>query len=586
MPKKHKLTFNQNGSVNYVHPSLSSNKSSTPSSPPSSSTVNERLQRLRREQASAESKQKQRDLALGLNQHSVPPSLGNILGVPESAPPVPTAGARQRTRFRTPGPAPPRSWLNSNHGSCPSLTNQSSRRFGEQKCVSRPRPNRHDDFLHTVGAQTIDQRSLIHHVLRAIARSWLSIDDDGLQYLSECPSYVRTALVSYISFYGPEEGLSPRAMEALLHDSEDIDCLDLTALAGWSVSLKSVNKIVSRKVAPRETHDDDLESWDAGGSPTGSLSGLSLTPTIAITKLSLGQPPPTVLWNDLMTLTSNLPTLTHLSLAHWPFPTKTPGLTNASTSSPSGQTFSASGSTLYSTLDGDFTEARALLRQFSRNTYCLRYLDLTGCEWTRALLPNQEVRLPRNPLHPRGENEDQWTSGPPTINSGPDWLGSWKGISLLRLAQSEVPESLPLVTGFDFSSSHPARGPSMDASFVRRDVLTYLTEHHSSGSVSTKRRPMQGAGRGSVGQGLGLEWRPAESRNKTCTACDQLIGSLEGMVGKKCNVCEAWHSHAKKLADAWIEKEVQLRDIARSIKAIRKAGNGPGLAIDLGWMTM
>ncbi|PNS18038.1 Polyphosphoinositide phosphatase [Sphaceloma murrayae] len=590
MPKKHKPIFNNKGTANYVHPSLGSSKPAASDSPPPPATVNERLRQLRREQASAETKQKQIELASSSSQPSVPPSLGGILGVPESAPPPPQPGTRPRTRLRTPGPAPPRSWLTGGHGTYHDSVTRSARRFGNSKCVSRLRPNGLHGFQKAVGEPTISDRSLLHHALKSIARSWALIDDEGLRYLSECPSHIRTALVSYIACFGPEDGVSPRALEMLLDSADPIKCLDLTCLAGWSVSLKALVGMLHRKTSPRNSVSEERESWDSGSSSSeASISGLTLRTPVVITKLSLAHPPPSVLWNDLMNLTTHLPTLTHLSLAQWPFPTKTPGLATATTTNSMGQTFAATGTSMYAMLDGDLVEARALLRLFSRSTYCLKYLDLTGCDWIRALLPNREAAPSRGLYHRSGiDSADSWSDTPQSISSGPDWLGSWKGISYLRIAQVQQPDVLPLVTGFDFSTSHPARGPSMDASFVRRDVLTYLTEHHGSPGAANfaKRRPPPGVGCGSTARGLGLEWRPSESRHKPCNACGELIGSLEGMIGKKCNVCEAWHGNAKRVFDDWIEKEVHLRDFARGIKAVRKQGNGPGLAVDLGWMTL
>ncbi|KAG8625283.1 hypothetical protein KVT40_007034 [Elsinoe batatas] len=575
MPKKHKPVYNHQGSSNYTHPSLGSSKGPTVNSPPPPpATVNERLSQLRREQASAEQAQQQADFASRSVQRSVPPSLGGILGVPESAPPAPKAGARQRTRLRTPGPAPPRSWLDGSsshgHGSV-----ARSHQFGEKKCTSRPRASRHFGFVESVRQRLIPRQSLLHHVLKTLATNWQSVDDDGLWFLSECPGYIRSTLISYISSFGPEEGLSPRALEILLSNSESVDCLDLTALAGWTISIKSTTAILTERSAQQASNDGETESWDAE-EPTipTSLSNIPLSGSSAITKLSLAQPPPTVSWTDLLALTSKVPTLTHLSLSQWPFPTRTPNLVNATTSSPAGNTFAASGTSIYSLLDGDLTEARALLRQFSRSTYCLKHLDLTGCPWLQALLPDQVSMPSRGVLHHTRMNDDHWTAPQPTVRTGPDWLGSWKNLTFLNIAQMTPADALPHVTAYSFSESHPRSRESMNASVERQRLMDQLRSLAQSSQIDGKVTIAAG--------GIGYEWRSQQSCNTMCNACGGLVGSMEGIVGK-CHVCEAWAANAKRVTDAWTEEQVKLRDVAIGIQRIRRTSAAPMLEISLGW---
>ncbi|KAF4548787.1 Hypothetical protein D9617_25g061170 [Elsinoe fawcettii] len=539
MPKKHKPTYSNKSSSFYIHPSLGSSKTAAASSPPPPpATVNERLQQLRREQTSAEQTQSQIELAARTSQRSIPPSLGGILGVPESAPPAPKPGTRQRTRFRTPGPAPPRSWLaggNIYHGSVA----RSARTFGDKKCLSRPRASRHLGFLEAVGETLIPQQSLLHHSLKALARNWQAVDDDGLWYLSEFPAHVRSALVSYISCFGPEEGISPRALAILLRNSDSIECLDLTALAGWTVSLKSVTSILTERSNQAHSDDEEPESWDADETTSAaSLSELSPGVPLIITKLSLAQPPPTISWNDLLALTSKVPTLTHLSLAEWPFPTKTPNMINATTVVP-GSTIAAAGSSMYSLLFGDLTEARALLRQFSKTTYCLKYLDLSGCEWTEALLPEPiSVRSPGAFRPPRlSDNDEDWTDTPITVMTGPDWLGSWRRLTHLRMAQSTPPQSLAQIAEFEFAETHHSNREFNERSYIKQKLVDYLTQYYGH-SQSTTPKPFKWSPRtrprrsdATVSE-LEWEWRPIDARKNWCNACSRLIGSMEGVTSK------------------------------------------------------
>lgn len=114
MPKKHQPNFKTTPS-NYVHPSLggSSSNSSRPTTPPQTRTVNERLNQLRREQAAKAHPERRHEISAVVTQRTVPPALRHILNIPETAPPAPKPGTRVRGRRGPPGPAAPRSWLQS-----------------------------------------------------------------------------------------------------------------------------------------------------------------------------------------------------------------------------------------------------------------------------------------------------------------------------------------------------------------------------------------------------------------------------------------------------------------------------------------
>ncbi|CAI7573099.1 unnamed protein product [Penicillium palitans] len=118
-------------------------------------------------------------------------------------------------------------------------------------------------------------------------------------------------------------------------------------------------------------------------------------------------------WTGLLNLLGNLPTLTHLSLAHWPIPCRNP---RAATARIRG---SAARFLTPDALDNNWAEAASVLRQLSRSTYCLKWLDLEGCgEWLPALkwVDEDPDGFPQNP-----------------DNVGPEWNGSWRDVEWLGI---------------------------------------------------------------------------------------------------------------------------------------------------------
>ncbi|KAF2153005.1 hypothetical protein K461DRAFT_212481, partial [Myriangium duriaei CBS 260.36] len=427
MPKKHKAAYIKNSS--YVHPSLGTAKSSAADPPPGPATVNEKLQQLRHNNQLT---QQQRDIAQGTTQRSVPPELRALLGVPETAPPRPRLSVRTRIPLRTPGPAPPPSWSisgNTHHSEASPDKPRSSQ--ASSNAIERARPKRLAAFLCEAGYSTPTSRSLTHVALRTLARAWEGIDDDGLQYLAENSANLRSAVLSYLGFFGPTNGMTARQLEALLDAPDGMSCLDLTGLVGWTFGLRELVGVLARyskrSAASQSRATSPQESWDADDDDaTPTISRLTHSSIPAITALSLALPPSTISWTDLINLSTHLPTLTHLSLASWPWPTKTPHLSSTTISSPSGR-IAASGSTPYAALDADLTEARLLLRQLSRRTYCLHHLDVSGCSWTAALAPPPTpAAAPRSPTALRLAANNSFGTATTTVAQGPDWTGAWK----------------------------------------------------------------------------------------------------------------------------------------------------------------
>jgi hypothetical protein len=123
-------------------------------------------------------------------------------------------------------------------------------------------------------------------------------------------------------------------------------------------------------------------------------------------------------WSGLLKVAPSLSRLSSLSLAHWPSPTLTPHAASTYTTiknplSPSLPGVPYGGSDMYTSYDGDWSEAANLLKMLSRQLYCLQWLDLTGCgDWFAAL----------------------------SVANGAEWNGAWRGIEYLGLGVGWSPE--------------------------------------------------------------------------------------------------------------------------------------------------
>lgn len=122
-----------------------------------------------------------------------------------------------------------------------------------------------------------------------------------------------------------------------------------------------------------------------------------------------------------MTFMPHMATLTHLSLAYWPWPSQKPkAKTTSVISKNSPGTVDYGASNYYSISDGDLSDAAMMLRRLSKATYCLKWLDLEGCsEWLPALVW-------------RPDDEDQ-------ASTGPQWNGAWRQIETIIVSQGWIP---------------------------------------------------------------------------------------------------------------------------------------------------
>lgn len=285
------------------------------------------------------------------------------------------------------GPPPPQSWLSARGRN---LTVQPSSLHGVDynsrllPGLNRPAP-----------------RSLLDQILRKIALDWDYQRIYNVYYLHTLPDRLRMALISYVTtsyepglsladlkimFFTQSPDFDDEGREVLSSpdlSNEGITHLDLSTSVGRGIKLRELSLFLF----PSESGSEDsvLESWDSTDSPPVPLP---LFPNL--THLSLAASPGASAlcsWRQLLSLSTHLPTLTHLSLAFWPVPTMTPNSTLTKIVTAQGQSIPAGGTNFYShSLDNDYSEAILILRKLSETMYGLEYLDLTGCSaWLPAL---------------------------------------------------------------------------------------------------------------------------------------------------------------------------------------------------------
>ncbi|KAI0141165.1 hypothetical protein F4776DRAFT_614332 [Hypoxylon sp. NC0597] len=418
MPKKrHNNKYSKPPSV--APPSLTLSSSSRTSPEQNERSVNQLLAELRRSSL----KQNGAQTNFATATPTIPPSIRQILQIPETPAPVPRRPLRRDINGRRapPGPPPPRSWISlaqSRHASQDLKANVGG----------------HIQHWPLPGAYVPEPRSFIDQILRRMALDWEQQRDWNQFYLYTLPSHLRTALISYVSeLYEP--GLSIKDLRLILAGPSDellaeyevdkpdltklngdISCLDLSGSAGKSLTLKELSDLLyPLKVV---VEPDLQDSWDATEPASGPAT---LLPNL--TRLSFAVDPgnaPAVSWKQLLSLAGKLPTLTHLNLSGWPEPSLTPNAKFAKVASRfTGRSIQYGGTGPYShTLDSDWSEAILILKRLSKCLYSLEYLDLTGCgDWFPALMKSSD--------------------GDFTINFV-DWVGDWGKITTLRLCSGYV----------------------------------------------------------------------------------------------------------------------------------------------------
>ncbi|KAH9883241.1 tafazzin [Xylariomycetidae sp. FL2044] len=379
---------------------------------------------------------------------SVPPSIRQILQLPETPAPRPRRPQRrvldQNGRRVPPGPPPPRSWI--------SLSASPHDRSQEKR--STPGNDTAGRLQHVPlpGAYAPGDGSLMDMVLRRIAVDWEHQSEWNRFYLYTLPSRIRTALLAYVSEFHepgvsandlklvllgpPEEELADYGLEPVNTGSLNADVfhLDLSGSVGKSLTVKELGELLHPPKAA-VSEPDLKESWDA---PEPSFGPAKLLPNLTHLSLAVnpGSDRPPVSWKHLLWLSSKLSSLTHLSLSGWPEPSLTPNAKYAKmTSAATGRTVQFGATGPYShALDGDWAEAILILKRLSKSLYGLEYLDLTGCaDWFPALM----------------EQADAYS----TVDLV-DWVGDWGKITTLRLCsgyavdENSSPDQVDRFTGW------------------------------------------------------------------------------------------------------------------------------------------
>lgn len=559
MPKKHHQSFSKPAST-YVHPSLS--KSQAQATTPTTRTVNERLSQLRHEENARNGLDKARSSAMDqLSQRSVPPHLRHILNLPETAPPQPKPGARIRRRG-PPGPAAPRSWLESSIHAPAHTRPQAERRRAAANGPLRGTRwiPRGFSSLHALddGSPSLPKaRSLVHQTLKATARNWEFLVEYEQHYVATLPVSLKCTLLSYLSVYGPAEGIDISSLKVLfLSEAElleatggaELTCLDLSGLIGPKLGVHELLKYFKRRAAESTAHEVEnlslhdstpaedtshgkedkksvinvAESWEeeleseAQGANIPRAIHAARFPNL--TRLSLSYPT-SASWNHLLSLSAHLGRLTHLSLAYWPTPSRTPNSLTASIVSKHRSPVSMGASSFYSAMDNDWAEAAHILRCLSSNTYCLQWLELEGCDWLPALgwgawtepLSGKEVSNVRG-------KADSWGASDPPL--GIDWNGSWRDLTYVNVSQGWIPRGVRVIR-------------SLPSGLIGCELLGWLREH------------------------------------------DAEYGE-DGLQGDEATVAEV---------NAWLEQEKEARAVAGSVKALRRS-KGSFCHFDHGWVPL
>ena len=378
--------------------------------------------------------------------------------------PPPTRNRRTRA---PPGPPPPSSWLLSSRHA-PAHLRTTSSHTTPQPCIPILLDRLPDIYLPP-------PRSLAHQTLKSLAKNWPWHMEFDEGYLATLPIRYKQALLSYITvFFTPPSPhpsqnhdqnphLSRLELETLFLDedsfpnatgSADATHLDLTAAIGPNLTLKSLQNYLDPKYRTSKNLRSYLAakafspaplpqsavpaSWDdADPSSSSSFATPAIppsTPTLRfphLTHLSLSHPqsPTHASWPGLISLLAYTPLLTHLSLAHWPAPRLAP---NAALPTPN--------SSLDAYRASEWNETLGVLRFVGKQTLCLRWLDLEGCEWVGCgalgalgLGGGGEEGDRERDMHMRGEVDG---------DGGDVWVGSWRGVETVRVGRGWVPMSL------------------------------------------------------------------------------------------------------------------------------------------------
>lgn len=296
---------------------------------------------------------------------------------------------------------------------------------------------------------------------------------DGV-FLATLPVHVKQLLLSYIAVYTDHSSMavSMKGLEPLFIHAEEVDedifqddhlhvtRLDLTSSLGRWLDLKRLAKELKNDASAKGEASSVPSSWEEEVVP-------SITSQPAFSRfgnlkyLSLADPARKAAnWASLLDVLPHVATITHLSLAFWPMPSLTPNATTASISDPKhkGLSFSYGGADIYSPAENNWTVPAAILNKLSKITYCLKWLELDGCEeWILALC---------------WDGYDVYGKKHPT--TGPEWNGSWRQIEWLGLDPGWRPDADP--PKGDSSALHDDDEEEAEISHRDRESVRYLHE--------------------------------------------------------------------------------------------------------------
>jgi hypothetical protein len=338
---------------------------------------------------------------------SLPAPIRELLDLPDTLPPRPRRRMRTDVNgHRLPaGPAPPQSWLSSSRWAPKTEKRQNTGFRGRSNLNSLP------------GIRLPAKGSLVDACLRKLARDWEFHAEYDMYYLSNLQTRLRGLLLSYISTYGPEDGVGAEGLKTILRPvdeeysedfggNEDFDRLDLSGSLGRSLKFKQLRLLLCSPEEKRENSGAD--SWE---NQEISLPREIQAPLNSLKYLSISYPTSEVSWRKLLEFASSVPTLTNLSLAFWPVPSLSPKSTTTTISSPRGNVQYGATNHYSHTLDNDWSDAAAILRRLALILYSLEWLDLDGCEWVPAL---------------------RWETG------GINWKSQWLKLKTIQMRDLEI----------------------------------------------------------------------------------------------------------------------------------------------------
>lgn len=269
--------------------------------------------------------------------------------------------------------------------------------------------------------------SLVDMLLRLVVTEWPALGPLEELGLWTLPDRTRQGLLRYLDVYCAGDVSLGDVKAVLVPDQEDTTAnadfahLHVPSSLLSASAFPSLISLLFPKPSEETPNDEPHDSWEVA----------DLTPAPprylvpALTHLSLAldpsrtdtSPPPS--WRHLLQLARKMPGITHLNLAFWPEPMRTPNAKFASVVGPQGNSVQYGGTGFYShSIDQDWSEAVNILRTLSRRFYQLEYLDITGCGvWFPALMKSGE-----------SVDGDENLGG-----TGVDWAGDWANVAVVRM---------------------------------------------------------------------------------------------------------------------------------------------------------